>query len=114
MTGVQTCALPIFIPPIERQRIYQELRFEQNRKINEQAEKNSVFANIIQSRKMKYGKRVAFVQINRNGEFCYNVSEYENHIVKRELPCDFINDPIKYKHLKEVYLRKRGKNETHS
>lgn len=103
-----------FIPPIERQRIYQELRFEQNRKINEQAEKNSVFANIIQSRKMKYGKRVAFVQINRNGEFCYNVSEYENHIVKRELPCDFINDPIKYKHLKEEYLRKRGKNETHS
>ena len=42
------------------------------------------------------------------------IYKYENNIVKRELPCDFINDPIKYKHLKEEYLRKRGKNETHS
>lgn len=103
-----------FMPSTERQRIYQELRLEQNSKINERAEKNSIFASIFPARKMKYGKRFAFVQIVKKGEFYYKVSEYAHHTMQIELPRSFINDPMMHRYLKGEYLRKRGSNETYS
>ena len=103
-----------FMPSTERQRIYQELRLEQNSKITENAEKNSIFASIFPVRKMKYGKRFAFIQIVKKGEFYYKVSEYAHHTMQIELPRSFINDPIMHRHLKREYLRKRGSDETYS
>ena len=103
-----------FMPPIERQRIYQKTRLEQNQKINEQAEKNSVFASIFPSRKMKYGRRVAYVQTAKQGELFYQVNEYFQHKYKMELPSSFVNEPVKYGYLRIEYLRKRGKNEANS
>lgn len=103
-----------FMPSTERQRIYQELRFEQNRRINENAKKNSVFSSIFPVRKMKYGKRFAFVQIIRKGEYSYKVSEYAHHTMQIELPRSFINDPIRHRYLRAEYLRRRGNNETYS
>ncbi|MEY8335662.1 hypothetical protein AALB53_21645 [Lachnospiraceae bacterium 47-T17] len=103
-----------FMPSTERQRRYQELRFEQNRKINEKAEKNSVFANIFPIRKMKYGKRFAFIQILKKGEYCYKVSEYAHHTMQVELPRSFMNDPTRHRYLKEEYLRRRGNNEAYN
>ena len=102
------------MPSTERQRIYQELRLEQNSKITENAEKNSIFASIFPVRKMKYGKRFAFIQIVKKGEFYYKVSEYAHHTMQIELPRSFINDPIMHRHLKREYLRKRGSDETYS
>ena len=103
-----------FIPLIEHQRIIQEIRLEQNKRINAQAEKNSFFASFFPSRKMKYGKRIAFVQKIGDGGLRYNVSEYENHTIQKEIPCSFINNPAEYKALKIAYLKKRGKNEAYS
>lgn len=96
-----------FMPPTERQRIYQELRFEQNKRINEKAEKNSVFACIFPTRKMKYGKRFAFIQIMKKGEYYYKVSEYAHHTMQVELPRSFINDPTRHRYLRAEYLRRR-------
>ncbi|MCM1283507.1 MAG: hypothetical protein NC180_06465 [Muribaculaceae bacterium] len=103
-----------FMPSTERQRVYQEVRLEQNRKINERAEEGSVFAHIFPVRKMKYGKRFAFVQIIKKGEYCYKVSEYAHHTMQVELPRSFINDPVRHTYLKSEYLRKRGNNEAYS
>lgn len=103
-----------FMPPTERQRIYQKTRLEQNRKINEQAERNSVFASIFPSRKMKYGRRVAYVQTVKRGELFYQVNEFIQHKLEMELPSHFLNEPVKYGYLRMEYLSKRGKNEAHS
>lgn len=93
-----------FMPSTERQRRYQELRFKQNRRINEKAEKNSVFASIFPIRKMKYGKRLAFIQIMKKGEYYYKVSEYAHHTMQVELPRSFMNDPTRHRYLKELLV----------
>lgn len=103
-----------FMPSTERLRVYQKLILEQNSKINERTEKNFVFASIFPIRKMKYGKRFAFVQIMKKGEYRYKVSEYAHHTMQVELPRSFLNDPVRHRYLKLEYLKKRGNNETYS
>lgn len=103
-----------FMPPIERQRIYQKSRYEQNKKMSEEAYNNLIFARLTQNKKMKYGNKIAFIQVLRKGELKYVVSEYSHHAITKELPRSFINDPAHYFYLRMEYLRKRSKNETDS
>lgn len=103
-----------FMPPIERQRIYQQSRYEQNKKMNEEAHNNSIFAHFFPNKKMKYGNKVAFIQVLRKGELKYVVSEYLRHEISKELPRNFINDPAQYIYMRTEYLRKRCKNEADS
>lgn len=103
-----------FMPPIERQRIYQKSRLEQNRRMNEEAHNNSIFARFFPNKKMKYGNKVAFIQVLRKGELKYIVSEYARHTITKELPRNFVNDPAHFFYLRMEYLRKRCKNEIDS
>lgn len=103
-----------FMPPTERQRIYRKSRYEQNKKMNEEAHNNSIFAQFFPNRKMKYGNKVAFIQVLRKGELKYVVSEYSRYEISKELPRHFINDPTHYVYMRMEYLRKRCKNEADS
>lgn len=100
-----------FMPPTSRKVVYHRAMAEQNKKICAHAEEQSVFANIFPTRKMKYGRRFAFIQIQRKGEFWYNVSEYAKNTFSMELPQCFINNPLKYVYMRMDYLERRGKNE---
>lgn len=103
-----------FMPPIERQRIYRKSQIEQNRRMNEEAQNNSIIAKIFSNKKMKYGNKVAFIQRQRKGELKYIVNEYSHHTITKELPRNFINDPANHLYMRMEYLRKRCKNETNS
>lgn len=103
-----------FIPPADRQAIYRKSQIEQNQKINKMAEERSFFASLFPSRKMKYGKRFAFIQILQRGEKNYNVSEYVQHSVSAELPKYYINNPIEYINMRLEYLDRRRSNETNN
>ncbi len=98
-----------FVPSTHRQVVYQKFMVEQNKKIIENANEQSIFANLFPSRKMKYGKRIAFLQTYRKGQYNYNVSEYERNTYSVELPKCFINDPMRYVYMRTDYLRDRGK-----
>lgn len=98
-----------FLPPLERRFLYKKTVLEQNRKINEKAEKQSIFADLFSTSKMKYGSRFAFVQKQTKGELHYSVSNYMRNTFSVELPKRFINDPIGYVFLRMDYLRRRNK-----
>ncbi|MBP3603213.1 MAG: hypothetical protein J6J79_03580 [Lachnospiraceae bacterium] len=101
-----------FIPSADRQAIYRKSQIERNQKINKKAEENSFFANLFPSKKMKYGKRIAFIQTLQKGEKNYSVSEYMQHTVSAELPKYYINNPIEYINMRLEYLDRRRDNET--
>lgn len=101
-----------FMPTTARRLTYQKSLIEQNKKINEKAEEKSIFADLFPSRKMKFGKRIAFVQTMQKGKMNYSISEYMTHQVSAELPKSFINEPMKYVYMRMKYLEKRDKNET--
>ncbi len=96
---------------MRRRSYYREMR-EQEEKINQEAHKKSVFSQLFSSRKMKYGKRHAFVQIVRKGKFVYQVQDYVTHSVEYELPKVFVSDPIEFMKQKNQYLEGRCINET--
>ena len=103
-----------FMPSIERQRIYQKFMIEQNKRLNEETRNESILAGLFPSRKMKYGNKVAFIQVQRKGELKYVVREYFHHAIVKELPRSFINDPANHVYMRMEYLEKRCKNETNS
>lgn len=103
-----------FMPPTDRRIIYHRAMATQNKKINKQAEELSVIASLFPSRKMKYGRRFAFIQMQKKGKFHYSVNEYMRNTISAELPRCFINDPMKYVYMRTDYLEKRGKNEVNS
>ena len=98
-----------FVPPLERRLLYKKTVLEQNRKINEKAEKQSIFAELFPTRRMKYGSRFGFVQKQTKGELHYSVSDYMRNTISMELPRRFINDPIGYVFMRMDYLRRRNK-----
>ena len=65
-----------FIQPTNRAITYRRALEEQNRKIAKKANEKSIFAQLFTSKKMKYGKRVAFLQKQKKGKYNYNVNEY--------------------------------------
>lgn len=100
-----------FIPPTDRQEVYWKMQNEQNRRINKMAEEKSFFASLFPSRKMKFGKRFAFVQTLHGGEKNYSVSEYMQHSISTEIPKFYVNNPIEYIYMRNEYLSRRTTNE---
>ena len=103
-----------FMPPTNRIITYKKIKAEHERKIFEQADKQSVFSEIFPSRKMKYGNKLAYIQKQKKGKYTYNVSPYAISKFSKELPKCFINNPLKYAYMKTDYLERRVKNATNS
>lgn len=103
-----------FVPPTDRRVVYQKFMVEQNREILKNANEQSLIASLFPSRKMKYGRRIAFLQTYRKGQYNYNVSEYARNTFSAELPKCFINDPMRYANMRADYLKERRKNAVNS
>lgn len=103
-----------FVPSTDRQIVYRKFIARQNKEILKNANEQSFFANLFPSRKMKYGRRIAFLQTHRKGQYNYNVSEYARNTFSAELPKCFINDPMRYVYMRANYLKERGKNAINS
>ena len=103
-----------FVPPTDRRVVYQKFLVEQNREILKNANEQSLIASLFPSRKMKYGRRIAFLQTYRKGQYNYNVSEYARNTFSAELPKCFINDPMRYAYMRADYLKERRKNAVNS
>lgn len=103
-----------FAPPTDRRVVYQKFMVEQNREILKNANEQSLIASLFPSRKMKYGRRIAFLQTYRKGQYNYNVSEYARNTFSAELPKCFINDPMRYAYMRADYLKERRKNAVNS
>jgi len=100
--------VPDFQPSVERSRIYQIVRNEQNKKINKLAHQKSVFMNIFPTRVMKYGKRNAVVQNMGRGEQAYATSPYVVTEYAFELPVLYTQHPAEWHNRKLMYLQKRS------
>ena len=103
-----------FVPPTDRRVVYQKFMVEQNREILKNANEQSLIASLFPSRKMKYGRRIAFLQTHRKGQYNYNVSEYARNTFSVELPKCFINNPMRYVYMRANYLKEREKNAINS
>jgi hypothetical protein len=103
-----------FVPSTDRRVVYQKLIVEQNREILKNANEQSVLASLFPSRKMKYGRRIAFLQTYRKGQYNYHVSEYARNTFSAELPKCFINDPMRYAYMRADFLKERRKNAVNS
>ena len=103
-----------FVPSSDRQSVYRKFIAQQNKEILKNANEQSSFFNLFPSRKMKYGRRIAFLQTHRKGQYNYNVSEYARNTFSAELPKCFINDPMRYVYMRANYLKEREKNAINS
>lgn len=103
-----------FVPPTDRRVVYQKFMVEKNREILKSANEQSLLVSLFPSRKMKYGRRIAFLQTYRKGQYNYNVSEYARNTFSAELPKCFINDPMRYAYMRADYLKERRKNAVNS
>lgn len=94
-------------PSDMRRKIYFRETREQQKKINQKAQKQSILGQFFPCRKMKYGKRHAFVQILRKGKFVYQVHDYVTHSVEFELPKVLVSDPIEFIKQRRHYFESR-------
>lgn len=98
-----------FKVPSERMLAYYKLQQSQTKRINEDAEKRSIFASFFRSSKMKYGKRIAYYQID-NEHDNFKVQEYTHFHESTELPQAFLNDPVTFYSKRMNYLNRKNKN----
>ena len=91
----------------DRYRKYQTAMAEQNRKIQEEAREGSFFGRYFPDRKMKYGRKIAFVQTVQKGELKYQVNAYAEFRYSMELPRKFLNYPVEFVYMKLDYLQRR-------
>lgn len=103
-----------FVPSSDRQMVYKKFMVEQNEKIIKNANEQSFFADIFPIRKMKYGRRIAYLQTYGRRKYNYDVSEYAINTFSVELPKCFINDPMKYIYMRTDYMKEREKNAINS
>lgn len=103
-----------FLPSTDRQIVYRKFMDWQNKELLKNANEQSFFSNLFPSMKMKYGRRIAFLQTYRKGQYNYNVSEYARNTFSVELPKCFINDPMRYVYMRVNYLKEREKNAINS
>lgn len=99
-----------FCPSHERSLLYQKYMVEKNNEMVKKAQDLSILGRLFPTRKMKYGKRFAFVQTIKGGQYYYKVAEYARNSVSAELPQSFINDPMRYTYMRTDYLMRREKN----
>lgn len=90
--------------------VYRRALAEQNRKICNQANKESFFGQLFKSRKLKYGVRNAHTMIGRKGERIFQVSPYAHIQHEIELPAPYICDPVGFELRNQAYLKEVESN----
>ena len=81
------------------------------KEIKSDAESKSVLFGLIQTHKMKFGKRYALVQENSEKELDYQVQEYLINQYEFELPKFFIDNPLQQSFEIRSFLEGRKKHE---
>lgn len=86
-----------FKPSEKNMNIYYEKEAERNRKINEEAEKQSVFYNLFSRQTILYGNKVQNKHIDDAGNLNLQVNEMKEMSHVMPVPVRFLNDPFFYK-----------------
>ena len=102
--------IPDLKPSQERMMEYRRAQLEQNNKISKVSEKNSVFSDLFPIRKLKYGKRFAFIQTGKHGKLSYQVNEPAKISYEMELPQLFMKDEQLLTFSRSEYIKKRKEN----
>ena len=95
----------------EHQYIYRRAMQEQNRMINKNANKKSVFGQLFKRRTLKYGTRNAHVCSGKKEEKFYQVNPYMHHEYHMELPAIYVKDPVEYEFRRGTFLEEIMHNE---
>lgn len=101
--------IPDLKPSNERRIIYNRAIFENNEKINSMAREQSVFFDLFSYRKLKYGKRVAFIQTGIDGSLKHNVSPLASISGSYDLASLSVRNPIEWFYLKKEFFIEREK-----
>ena len=89
----------------EHNYIYRKALAERNKKIQKQANEQSLFATLFTSQYLKYGVRNVHVMIGRKEEMIFQVSPYAHIQHEVELPTLYIRDPVSFGLRKQAYLK---------
>ena len=100
-------------PPLSRTETYYRTMHKKQQHIQDQAQKESVFFNLLHPQKIKYGIRFAFIQKTRDGNV-YQTREYQKIAIEKELPKKYLNDPMDYSYEQCIFLEKRDNNEVNT
>lgn len=92
-------------PSKEHDYIHQKALAEQNKRIQKQANKQSLFAALMTSRVLKYGVRNAHIMIGRKGQMIFQVGPYAHIQHEVELPMLYIRDPVGFTLRNQAYLK---------
>ena len=97
-------------PSEEHQMLERRAQQEQNRVINENVEKASLFARLFPSRTLKYGLRSGYIMTGRKHEMTYSAQPFASISRKIELPKIYIDDPVEYELRRNVFLKEVKRN----
>jgi len=86
-----------FKPSEKNMNIYYEKEAERNRKINEDAEKLSVFYQLFSRQTILYGNKVQYKHMDDDGNLHMQVSEMKKMSHSMPIPVRFLNDPLFHK-----------------
>ena len=103
--------MPDFRIPEKQQLIYQRIQLEQNKKINMEADKKSIFMQILSPNKaiLKYGTRIANIHTfsQEEAEKGYNTTDYVKLEIKAELPLFYLTEPVNWFQYRKQLLQQR-------
>lgn len=88
----KTWKIPDLYCSLEREKEYRRAELEFKKNMQKENTNKSVFLSLFPSRTMKYGKRHAYIQRGRKGEFSYQVNEYQHISIKKELPNEYMKN----------------------
>lgn len=94
-------------PSARRIETYQRAEWEQRKRINQISNEKSVFAGLFSKCVMKYGKRNAFIQVGRQNEWTFQVSNYAEVSYELELPQAFMKDQLLLSEKRYEYMERR-------
>lgn len=100
--------IPDLEPSFERNYLYHRAKLEQNKKINEMTEAQSVTRVLFSKEVLKYGKRIAYIRFDRKNHYSFQISNFSEIRYEMEMPNMFMTDPVLLASLKTKYLRDRG------
>lgn len=88
---------PDFKPSEKNMNIYYEKEAERNRRINRDAEKLSVFYQLVSKQTILYGNKVQYKHMDDDGNLHMQVSEMKEMSHSMPIPVRFLNDPLFHK-----------------
>ena len=97
-------------PSAEHEILERKAQWEQNRAINKNAEKASVFTSLFPSRTLKYGSRSGHIVTGRKHEMTYNSQPFAHISCKMELPKLYTDDPVEYELRRNAFWEEVKRN----